>query len=386
MDNPDDVSTSVDGKTTVIKGKSDKDVCIKASQTLILGDDQACFLESNGGTGFMASGSAEYQAKSNNPDNIRKSRRLAYQKAYMRALDEAANFLGTVSVERMQILASSNIDLIDDERTLSEGEELSADEIKQVASASLKGLTLWEISDDGKGKVSVTVCLHPKVFSATGGKGFFREGKNFGQSIDEVYAEILKGVVAPTGGRTITGPGGELCWIAFGSAVVLENSSGAMTRMAEKKAKVRAQANLVSMLTGQNVTSTTKMFDASVTSEANFDLVEDDSGKTEARLKELVTTVSSVSKIATEITAITKGVLPRGVQVKTFTNPDLGWVYAIILYSPELTAKSKEILENMNSLELTPEHRGDNESPKPEDDGKDEYDSDNPGPSGRVDE
>jgi hypothetical protein len=383
MENPESASTVTEGGITKISGKSNKDVCIQGSQTLILENIGACFLESEGGLGFMAHGQGEYPTKSKNPDQIRVSRRAAYQKAYLRALEEAVNFVGTVSVERLVLLASSNESQVTETSTLLKSEELSAEEIKTIASALLKGVTLWDISDNGEGIVNVTVCLHPKVFGTVTGPSFLRQGSDFNSAIDEVFAEILKGVVAPNGGRTVLGPGGQMCWIAFGSDVILKDATAGMRRMAQKKASIRAQANLVAMLQGQQVSALTKIFDSSISTESNFKVSQDANGKVKAQLQQMTAIASSVSTVETEITAITKGVLPPGVTMRHFTNEELGWVYSIVLYAPDLSDEAKALVKRMASTDpMGP--ASSNTTNAPNSSGNQDYDPSKPGPGGKV--
>jgi hypothetical protein len=334
-------------------------------------------LANNKGLAILWAGEAIYSKDAENPDFVRDARRRAYQIAYIRAQATAARNLGTRTVDQMNLLASTAVEVLDDSDTRLAEVQKSVTSITEYASTCLKAATVWEVSDDpASGVVTVVLASTPKSRSLLRrSTPFFCEAESLPEGLDAIFVEVRNGVMPPVGGRTIMVPStGELAWVAFGADTILSggDESGRM-RISKKKAELRALASLADLMNGTEVSSRSSLVDTSELANGELELLQGLESVGSDRLRACNSALAASSELTEEIASVSKGLLPPGVVTKFYVNQELGWVYAVVVYTPSISEELRLILSG--KLDRT-------NVKKAKDQGA--YDPKVPGPTGKI--
>lgn len=366
----------------VVHATTVQDAFAFASRALIESGVGAIYVDmgEGKGTGVLWSGLGSYPPKASNPDLQREAKRRAYQSAYIRAQAQAARHMGTRTIDQLSTLTSRVVTIIDEETSAVNESQIEARRIQETVHEFIKGAVIWEVHDDtSAGSVVVVLASTPRS------RGLLRhenvhyiEGPDLSTALDEILKEVRSGVVPPVGGRTIVVPeSGELAWVAFGSdTIVLAEGaqlSAGRRQLARKKAEMRASAAMADLLLGTEIRSQTMLLDVSQSARQEFEEVESNSERGYSKLDALRRVLSERSELTEDITAASRGVLPPGITTRYYEDSELGWMYAVMVYSPSLTAETRQILRDIQALDplKSPGRRG-------------PFDPDKPGPSGRV--
>tara|TARA_Y100000589_G_scaffold274079_1_gene267714 strand:+ start:105 stop:1586 length:1482 start_codon:yes stop_codon:yes gene_type:complete len=145
-----------------------------------------------------------------------------------------------------------------------------------------------------------------------------------------MVAEIRSGIVAPTGGRLLENPiNGKRAWVAFGSAVVNPQRTGALREAeldsARRTARIRAERAMVSILMGEAI--------------SEDDLLDSRYRKIQSRMDDFLAKTSdekseTLSEQVTESNrkSVANGQLPPNISSFELESPDGSWQYSILVH------------------------------------------------------
>lgn len=359
------------------------------------------------GLGFVATGVSTYRVMEN-PTATRLAKRKAYVIAFTTAKKNLAEILGGLSNEGEETIRESlvNINLPKEEMTNISTD--SEESLKQAVDMMLRGFVIYQVTDDTtQNSVWVSIVTTPK----TRGK-FARpapnalEAENLRDGLNQVIAEVRSGLVPPVGGRIITMRAtGESAFVGFGSAIVASSTNNAVqlkqNLAALKIASMRAKDALCGLIIGDKTSWESSVAESMKDQVREFEaLATDDplARKDPAAVRKFDEARQAfVTRMETNDVYLSarRGVLPPGINTKTWFNADHTWGYAMSVYVPSLTSaaagagremREATILQPINdrlrqpgatdaSSGFTDEQRGDIKRP-----GKDVK----PGPSGKI--
>jgi len=301
------------------------------------------------GLGFVATGAAFYREMPN-PTATRIAKRQAYVMAFTKAKKNLAEILGGLSNEGKESVREQLVNINLPEQEMTNISTQSEEALRQTVEMMLRGFVIYEVKDDtANATVYVTIVTTPK----TRGK-FARpapnvvEAESLKDGLNQVIAEVRSGLVPPVGGRIITMRStSETAFVGFGSSVVRTSENRVVQQRhnldAQKIAGMRAKDALCGLIIGDKT-----MWEGSV-SESMKDTVQefesldrDDplAAKDPAAVRKLEQARETfVSRIqSTDVyTGARSGVLPPGVNTKTWFDDDNAWSYGMSVYVPSLT-------------------------------------------------
>ena len=326
-------STPAGFSSPVIKASSAQDaINAAANQLQASGRNGASWIEIDGEIGIVSMGSAPWDSARMNPMLRLREQRLAWMEATMYAKSSMARFVEGASVRANEQL-NKELSTRDTE-TLSqiESRNESSERITSSVSSVLRGATIYSVSEDADaGRVSVTLVSTPGSQSL----GQIRNSEITGtrdiqQSLNTMVAEIRSGIVAPTGGRLLENPiNGKRAWVAFGSAVVNPQRTGALREAeldsARRTARIRAERAMVSILMGEAI--------------SEDDLLDSRYRKIQSRMDDFLAKTSdekseTLSEQVTESNrkSVANGQLPPNISSFELESPDGSWQYSILVH------------------------------------------------------
>lgn len=344
------------------------------------------------GFGFVASGTSTYSVVPNPTANLL-AQRQAYQIALLNAKKNMASYLNEMPTQGKEQLQQNFKNIISDTDTLSNTSETLTESIAEMVQAVLRGYVVYNIADeqDGDvGQVRVAIVATPKTM----GKGSRIDpnsltATNVREGLNSVLQELSTGLLSPVGGKVISVPQtGELAFVGFGSAVVPDNPDKAVQAKlmvnAQKMAQMRARSALCGIILGDKIDASASMDAATATMSKQFDEVqkEDPSGKDETaivKLAEQRKAFSSTQMNNEQISSLRKGVLPRGVNVRTFMNPEKTIAEAVAVYLPSATARAGEAARDMQNAKIVQDQPAGTSSDSPK-----AGQMPKPGPTGQI--
>ncbi|NLF69225.1 MAG: hypothetical protein GX575_09245 [Candidatus Anammoximicrobium sp.] len=301
------------------------------------------------GLGFVATGAAFYREMPN-PTATRIAKRQAYVMAFVKAKKNLAEILGGLSNEGKESVREQLVNINLPEQEMTNISTQSEEALRQTVDMMLRGFVIYEVKDDtANSTVYVTIVTTPK----TRGK-FARpapnrvEAESLRDGVNQVIAEVRSGLVPPVGGRIITMRStGETAFVGFGSSVVRTSENRVVQLRhnldAQKIAGMRAKDALCGLIIGDKT-----MWEGSVTESMKDDvqefesLVRDDplarKDPTAVRkLDQARQTFVSRMESSDVYASARKGILPPGVNTKTWFDEDHAWSYGMSVYVPSLT-------------------------------------------------
>jgi hypothetical protein len=316
------------------------------------------------GLGFVATGAAFYREMPN-PTATRIAKRQAYVIAFTKAKKNLAEILGGLSNEGKESIREQlvNVNLPDQEMTNISTQ--SEEALRQTVEMMLRGFVIYEVKDDtANATVYVTIVTTPK----TRGK-FARPAPNMVEAtslrdgLNQVIAEVRSGLVPPVGGRIITMRStGETAFVGFGSSVVRTSENRVVQQRhnldAQKIAGMRAKDALCGLIIGDK-----SFWEGSVTESMKDDvqefesLVRDDplASKDPTAVRKLdqarQTFVSRMESTDVYRSA-RNGILPPGVNTKTWFDEDNAWSYGMSVYVPSLTNAAAGAAKEMSDSRI----------------------------------
>ena len=316
------------------------------------------------GLGFVASGVAPYRTMEN-PVATRIAKRKAYVIAFTQAKKGLAEILGGLSNEGKETVreAMVNINLPKEEMTNISTQ--SDEALRQVVEMMLRGFVIYEVKDDSEAKhVFVSIVTTPK----TRGKSARPapnavEADNVREGLNQVIAEVRNGLVPPVGGRIILMRStGETAFVGFGSTVVRTSASSVVQAKlnleAQKIAGMRSKDALCGLMIGD-----TASWEGSVTESLKSQVQEFESAtaddplarqQPEAARRLAKAKQDFISRIeSTDLyQSVRKGILPPGINTKTWFDEDHAWAYGMSVYVPSATNAAARTARDMQDDQI----------------------------------
>jgi hypothetical protein len=301
------------------------------------------------GLGFVATGVATYRTMEN-PTATRLAKRKAYVIAFTMAKKNLAEILGGLSNEGKEAIREAlvNINLPKEEMTNISTE--SEESLKQAVDMMLRGFVIYEVKDDtSQNSVWVSIVTTPK----TRGK-FARpapnalEAENLRDGLNQVIAEVRSGLVPPVGGRIITMRAtGETAFVGFGSAVVTSSTNNAVqlkqNLAAQKIASMRSKDALCGLIIGDKTSWEGSVVESMKDQVQEFESLDPNdplARKDPTAVRKFDEARQAfVARMETSDTYLSarRGILPPGINTKTWFDTDNAWAYAMSVYVPSLT-------------------------------------------------
>lgn len=319
------------------------------------------------GLGFVASGMANYRA-AENPTLTRIAKRKAYVIAFTQAKKNLAEILGGLDNEGKETIRQSlvNINLPKEEMTNISTE--SQESLKQAVEMLLRGFVIYEVKDDtSQNAVYVSIVSTPKT------RGMLArpapnaiEAESLRDGLNQVITEVRSGLVPPVGGRIIMmRASGETAFVGFGSAVVRTSTNNAVQAKlnleTQKIAAMRSKDALCGLIIGDKASWDGSVKESLKDQVQEFEaaskddpLAEQSPGDVE-KLADAKRTLVSRLESNDLYQSARKGILPPGVNTKTWFDEDHAWAYAMSVYAPSLSnAAAKSAKEMRDSQILQP--------------------------------
>ncbi len=314
------------------------------------------------GVGFVSTGISTYNFMKNKTATAI-AQRNAYVKAYTQAKKElAATLHGFSSVgltafaEQMETFTSADKSLTNTKSQLAEG-------TAEIVEGMIRGYVVYNVQDtheNGFGTVSVTIVTTPKTMG-----NFKRPDLNsisaasIQDGLKHIMVEVEQGIVPPVGGKTISVPQtGELAYVAFGSAIVHENTNPAVQKKqylnAMKVAQMRARSSLLGVLTGDDIKAVSAESEhmQEVVKEYEAVTKTDPISKKETKayqqLQAQKETFQNTTTFTEAITSLRNGIVPAGVSVRAIPNKEKTLITGVAIYMPSMTAQAVKAVDQMN--------------------------------------
>jgi len=316
------------------------------------------------GLGFVASGAATYRTMEN-PVATRIAQRKAYVIAFTQAKKGLAEFLGGLSNEGKETVRGALININLPKEEMNNVSTQSEEALKQTVDMMLRGFVIYEVKDDADAKtVYVSVVTTPK----TRGK-LARPAPNaievdsVREGLNQVIAEVRAGLVPPVGGRIITMRAtGETAFVGFGSTVVRTSANSAVQAKlnleAQKIAGMRSKDALCGLMIGDQAS-----WEGSVPESLKDEVQEFESAtaddplarqQPEAARKLAKARQDFVARIeSTDLyQSARKGILPPGINTKTWFDDDHAWAYGMSVYVPSATGAAAQAGRDMRDSRI----------------------------------
>jgi hypothetical protein len=236
----------------------------------------------------------------------------------------------------------------------------SEEAVKQAVEMMLRGFVIYEVKDDTESHtVYVTIVTTPK----TRGK-LARPAPNaievdtVREGLNQVIAEVRSGLVPPVGGRIIMMRAtGETAFVGFGSAVVRTSANSAVQAKlnleAQKAAGMRSKDALCGLMIGdtafwegsvrESLKDQVQEFEAAT---ADDPLAQRQPGlprKLSKAREDFVSRYESTESYQ----SVRRGILPPGINTKTWLDEDNAWGYGMSVYVPSATSAAASTAREM---------------------------------------
>lgn len=349
--------TTSGGPTPVVKAASTQDAINAAVAQMGQLKQDVSHIETGSGLGVVARGYSSYTAYPNRNASLI-SKRQAYAKAYMMAKKNLTQHLYGLSNESKQKLFEAMTAVDTATNTLANTGAVLFESAEQKTEGLIRGFVIYEVDDDVvRSQVTVAIVTTPKTRGETlrASDGFLL-AKDLAAGMEQVVAEIVSGVVPPSGGRVITVPspaGEQLYFLGFGSEINRINPNPAVERQLRSQsaevAKLRAAASLCSLIVGDTALWKGGFSSATVEENRQFEVTDKATFKATGILaKPLEETRSSFLGVMTtrsEYKFAQKGQLPPGLNVIQWESPGGDWTIAAYIYNPAMTKEAQKAAE-----------------------------------------
>jgi len=316
------------------------------------------------GVGFVSTGVSTYTYMQNKTATTI-AQRNAYVKAYTEAKKELAATLQGITSDGMTALFEQMQTLTTSEKDLTNLQSMLAEGTAEMVSGMLRGYVVYNVQDiqeESLGTVSVTIVTTPKTM------GDFKRpdldsisAASIRDGLNHVLVELEQGIVPPVGGKTISIPQtGEIAFVAFGSAVVRQNSNPALQKKqflnASKIAKMRARNALVGILQGDDISAVaaeaedTQDMTREYETVVKTDPITKKHEKSYNQLQEQKQSFKNSATFSEAISSLRRGTVPPGVSVRTFPNKEKTLITGFAIYIPSMTKQAQKAAKQMQAL------------------------------------
>ena len=364
--------TEIAVKGDVLIAATMQDAAVKADELTrkeahTFQEDRPAFMlitSKQGGIGAIATGKGTYRTNTANRDAERLSQRHAYITAFMEAKRNLAQGFNRLSAEGNTVLTEALTKIVHDDETLRNKSTditetitllgkgfIRAYEIRSVENVAEESSVYVTISVNGKslGKFSRPV---PAVIEAID----IRTG------LTQVFDEIQRGIGLPAGGRAIMSEQGDIYYVGYGSALISEHGNpelqAELVNDARKIASARALDSLTAMVVGDSVIWENKLTERYARGLREFedvsgnDAIADMTPEGIKRFGELKTQALTLTATADRTQSIRRGVLPPGIQTRTFRDADNVWYHAVAVYNAGATQATADFADEMRRATL----------------------------------
>ena len=316
------------------------------------------------GLGFVASGLANYRTMEN-PVATRIAKRKAYVIAFTQAKKALAEILGGLSNEGKETVreAMVNINLPKEEMTNISTQSKEA--VTQAVEMMLRGFVIYEVKDDTEAsQVYVSIVTTPKTRGKLARPAPNAiEVNNIREGLNQVIAEVRSGLVPPVGGRIITMRStGETAFVGFGSTVVRTSANSAVQAKlnleAQKIAGMRSKDALCGLMFGDTASWEGSVRESLKSAVQEFESATADDPlarqQPEAVRKLAKARQDFVSRIeSTDLyQSVRRGILPPGINTKTWFDDDNAWAYGMLVYVPSATNAAAQTSRDMQNSQI----------------------------------
>lgn len=341
---------SVFGMDSVVADDMESGIAFAASEHL----PGVQVIKTGSGVGFIATGAGVYDRYSN-INSTRLSQRQAYVVAFMNAKKELSVALKGLSVEGRETLASSVFQQDDSDVSSSSSKSRYTERAEEAVQAVLSGYTTYEVFDDEKNTVYVSLVTTPKTRSAClSVSGALVDAVSLSAGLKRVFREITAGVVPPVGGRVVNVPEtGEVAVVSFGSAIIKETGDSAQNAqerlISQRRARARADSSMVAILRGDDY-MWRYGFNSSLDKDSSRykDYVEDDSTMASSTaLKNQKKLFLSAFEASEESSSVVRGKLPEGTSSRSWYSKNGAWCYVADVYLTSSNVHAKKAASEM---------------------------------------
>ncbi|MGO8748772.1 MAG: hypothetical protein ACLQNE_22615 [Thermoguttaceae bacterium] len=357
------------------------------------------------GLGFVATGLATYRTVEN-PTLTRIAKRKAYVIAFTKAKKNLAEILGGLDNQGKETVREAlvNINLPKEEMTNLSTE--SQESLKQAVDMMLRGFVIYEVKDDTRqNTVFVSIVTTPKTRGQLARPApNVVESESLRRGLNQVIAEVRSGLVPPVGGRIIMMRStGETAFVGFGSAVVRTSANQAVQAKlnldAQKIAGMRSKDALCGLIIGDKAS-----WEGSVVESLKDQVQEFESAKGDDPLaNESPTAVKKLAEARQTLVSrlesndlyqsTRRGILPPGVNSKTWFDEDHAWAYGMSVYAPSLSSAAARSATEMHESQILQPNGGNKAAGQQSGGFTDDKDIKvqrpgkvvKPGPSGKID-
>lgn len=316
------------------------------------------------GLGFVATGAAGYRAMAN-PVATRIAKRKAYVIAFVKAKKNLAEILGGLSNEGKEEVREAlvNINLPDEEMTNISTE--SKESLEQAVEMMLRGFVVYEVKDEAaQNIVYVSIVTTPKTRGQMARPApHVVEAEDLRDGLNQVIAEVTSSLVPPVGGRIVQmRKTGETAFVGFGSMVVRTSKHSAvqskLNLTAQKIARMRAKDALCGLIIGDKASWKGSVVDSLQDEIQEFESLDaDDPLATEdptavRKLEEARQAFVAQLQSTDTYKSARKGILPPGVNTKSWFDENHAWAYAMSVYVPSVTDAAAATAEDMREAEI----------------------------------
>jgi hypothetical protein len=323
------------------------------------------------GLGFVATGAAFYRNMPN-PTATRIAKRQAYVIAFTKAKKNLAEILGGLSNEGKESVREELVNINLPEQEMTNIRTNSEEALRQTVDMLLRGFVIYEVKDDtANDTVFVSIVTTPKTRGQLSRPApNVVEAENLRDGLNQVIAEVRAGLVPPVGGRIITMRAtGETAFVGFGSSVVRTSENRAVQARhnldAQKIAGMRAKDALCGLIIGDKSTWEGSVAESMKDTVQGFESLNRDdplAAKDPTAVRKLEQARETfVSRIqSTDVySSARSGILPPGVNSKTWFDEANAWSYGMSVYVPSLTnAAANAAREMRESTILQPINDG----------------------------
>jgi hypothetical protein len=229
----------------------------------------------------------------------------------------------------------------------------------------LRGFVIYEVKDDTtQDTVYVTIVTTPKTRGKLARPApNMVNAENLRDGLNQVIAEVRSELVPPVGGRIITMRStGETAFVGFGSSVVRTSKNNAvqlkLNLEAQKIAGMRAKDALCGLIIGDKASWEGRVIESMKDQVREFESASADdplAPKDPASARKLDEARQAfVSRLESSdlYQSVRRGILPPGVNTKTWFDTDHAWAYGMAVYVASATDAAAKTAEEMRNAEI----------------------------------
>ena len=317
-----------------------------------------------GGIGAIATGRASYFSDATNRDAQRIAMRQAYIRAFTEAKRNLAQGFNGLSSEGATIIGERLQTIIDNNESLKSRESDMYEGIVQRVEGLIRAYEVWQIEDFPEDSmIAVTISVNGNALgSRSRSSAAVIESVDLRTGLNHVFDEIQRGIAFPAGGRVIIADNGEVSFVGYGSALILEDNDPRMRaeliNNARRIAEARARDSLTGMIVGDEIIWETGIAERHADDLRDFvdvegwDMLPYQLPGGIMRLNERKSTVMTLTEVRELTTSVRRGVLPPGVIQRTFRDNDNVWYYAVAVYNPRVSQDAANLGEQMRNATI----------------------------------